>query len=246
VQWSDPDHNEDLLRAQFIANRGYAVLVVNFRGSTGFGREFMTAAVGEFGAKMQDDLLDAVRWAIDAGIADPQRIAVMGHSYGGYATLMALAQQPKSFACGIAIAGPTDLARMIETFPSYWELELTYWYSYVGDPAVPDDRERMQNVSPINLAERFERPVLIIQGEKDVRVPAEQSRTMVDRLRQHGKSVEYVAVADMGHSTGYWAHHLLVLRETERFLASCLGGRAARFDTMEWAARLSGRLPLRN
>lgn len=246
VQWSDPDHSEDLLRAQFIANRGYAVLVVNFRGSTGYGREFMTAAVGEFGAKMQDDLLDAVHWAIAKGIADPQRIAVMGHSYGGYASLLALAQQPQAFACGVDVAGPTDLARMIETFPPYWELELAYWYGYVGDPAVATDRERMQKVSPVNWAAQIERPLLIIQGAKDVRVPAEQSRTMVERLRQHGKPVEYIEVEDMGHSTGYWAHHLLVLRATERFLAACLGGRAARFDTMEWAARLSGRLPLRH
>jgi len=245
VQWSDLDQQEDLLRAQFIANRGYAVLLVNFRGSTGFGRGFMTAAVGEFGAKMQDDLIDAVRWAVDAGIADPQRLAIMGHSYGGYATLMALAQEPKTFACGIDIAGPTDLARLIETFPKYWELELSYWYGYVGDPAVSSDRERMQKVSPINLADRIERPLLVIQGEKDVRVPVEQSRVMVERLRKDGKTVEYVAVEDMGHSTGYWAHHLLVLRETERFLSTCLGGRSARIDLMEWVARLSGRLPVR-
>jgi dipeptidyl aminopeptidase/acylaminoacyl peptidase len=245
VTWSDPDHNEDLLRAQFLANRGYAVLAVNFRGSTGYGRSFMTAAVGEFGAKMQDDLIDGVRWAIDAGVADSQRIAVMGHSYGGYATLMALAQNPHAFACGIDIAGPTDLARLIETFPSYWELELGHWYGYVGDPAVPADRSRMEKVSPVNWADKIERPLLIIQGEKDVRVPAEQSVHMVDRLRRAGKSVEYVAVGDMGHSTGYWAHHLLVLRRSEEFLAGCLGGRGARFDALEWIARLSGRLPLK-
>jgi len=245
VQWGDLDRSEDLLRAQFIANRGYVVLAVNFRGSTGYGREFMTAAVGEFGAKMQDDLTDAMRWAVDKGVADPRRIAVMGHSYGGYATLMALATQPKSFACGVDIAGPTDLARLIETFPSYWELELSFWYGYVGDPAVPSDRERMQSVSPLHLADRIEQPLLVIQGEKDVRVPVEQSRDMVERLRQNGKHVEYVVVEEMGHATGYWAHHLLVLRESERFLASCLGGRAARFDPMEWVARLTGRLPVR-
>jgi dipeptidyl aminopeptidase/acylaminoacyl peptidase len=244
VVWSDPDQSEDLLRAQFLANRGYAVLVINYRGSTGYGRAYMTAAVGQFGKAMQQDLLDGAQWAIDAGIADASRIAVMGHSYGGYASLMALAQQSRRFACGIDVAGPTDLARLIETFPPYWELELSYWYSYVGDPAVAADRERMLAVSPINLAARIERPLLIMQGAADVRVPAEQSRAMVQRLREQGKPVQYVELPDMGHSTGYWAHHLAVLRHTERFLAQCLGGRAARFDALEWIARLSGRLPL--
>ena len=245
VAWSDPDQSEDLLRAQFFANRGYAVLVVNYRGSTGYGQSFALAAVGEFGGKMQDDLFDAVHWAIARGIADPERIAVIGHSYGGYATLMALAQQPRQFACGIDIAGPTDLVKLIESFPSYWELELSHWYSYVGDPAVTADRERMEKVSPLHLADRFERPVLIIQGEKDVRVPLQQSTAMVEALRKAGKSVEYVALDELGHALGYWAHHLAVLRKSERFLADCLGGRAARFDPLEWVARLSGRLPLR-
>ena len=246
VVWTDLDRSEDLLRAQFLANRGYAVLVVNFRGSTGYGQAFMLAAVGEFGGKMQDDLLDAAQWAIARGIADPQRLAIMGHSYGGYATLMALAQQPRHFACGVDISGPADLASLIESFPPYWELELSHWYGFVGDPAVPSDRERMDMVSPVHLAGRFERPVLIIQGEKDVRVPpAQQSAAMAHALRNAGKQVEYVSFADMGHSLGYWAHHLGALRKTERFLADCLGGRATRFDPLEWIARLSGRLPMR-
>lgn len=244
VTWSDPDSSEDMLRAQFLANRGYAVLLVNFRGSTGYGRQHMAAAVGEFGRAMQQDLLDGARWAVDAGIADPSRIAIMGHSYGGYASLMAVAQHPDRFACAISIAGPTDLARLIETFPLYWELELSYWYGYVGDPAVAVDRERMQAVSPINFAQRIERPVLIVQGATDARVPPEQSRSMVARMREHGKSVQYVELPEMGHSMGYWAHHLAVLRRSEHFLARCLGGRAARFDALEWGARLSGRLPV--
>lgn len=244
VNWVDLDHSEDLLRAQFLANRGYAVLVVNYRGSTGYGRAHMTAAVGQFGKAMQQDLFDGIRWAIDAGIADPDRIAVMGHSYGGYASLMAMALQPQSFSCGVSIAGPTDLARLIETFPPYWDLELSYWYSYVGDPAVASDRARMDAVSPIRVAQRIGRPLLVIQGATDVRVPPEQSRTLVARLSEQGRSVQYVELPEMGHSMGYWAHHLAVLRRVETFLASCLGGRAARTDAMEWAARLTGRLPL--
>jgi dipeptidyl aminopeptidase/acylaminoacyl peptidase len=220
------------------------VLVINYRGSTGFGRAFTTAAVGQFGAAMQDDLIDGLRWAIEHGITDPGRVAVMGHSYGGYAALMALAQHPKAFVCGIDIAGPTDLARLIESFPSYWELELNYWYSYVGDPAVEADRARMDRVSPVNLVDTIDAPLLILHGAKDVRVPVEQSASLVDRLRQRAKHVDYVVVDDMGHSLGYWAHHLLVLRHAEEFLADCLGGRSTRFDYVEWLARLSGRLPL--
>lgn len=242
VVWSDSDEN--LIRAQFFANRGYAVVVVNFRGSTGYGQAFTTAAVGEFGAKMQDDLIDAMRWAIQQGIADPQRVAIMGHSYGGYATLMALAQHPREFACGIDVAGPTDLAKLIEDFPAYWELELSHWYRYVGDPAVPADREHMNKISPVNVASRIESPLLVVQGGKDVRVPPEQSRAVVETIRKSGGRVEYLVLEDMGHALGYWTHHLAVLRASERFLADCLGGRAVRFDPLEWIARLSGRLPL--
>lgn len=245
VAWSDPDHSEDLLRAQFLVNRGYAVLAVNYRGSTGYGQSFMLAGVGEFGGRMQDDLIDALNWAIERGIADPQRIAVMGHSYGGYATLMALAREPRTFACGIDIAGPTDLAGLIESFPPYWELELSHWYGFVGDPAVAADRERMRPISPLYLADRIERPLLVFHGKKDVRVPVRQSAAIVEALRKAGKAVDYVTLDDMGHALGYWAHHLALLRKSERFLADCLGGRAARFDPVDWAARLTGRLPLR-
>ncbi len=148
------------------------------------------------------------------------------------------------FACGIDIAGPTDLPALIESFPPYWELELAQWYGYVGDPAVPADRSRMQAASPLEWAARIERPLLIVQGENDVRVRPEQAERMVQALTRAGRQVEYLPIKDMGHSLGYWAHHLLVLRTSEEFLAQCLGGRAARFDALEWAARLSGRLPL--
>ena len=157
---------------------------------------------------------------------------------------MALAREPQRFACGIDIAGPTDLPALIESFPPYWEVELDHWYSYVGDPAVPADRARMEAASPINWAHRIERPLLILHGRNDVRVRIEQSERMADALRRAGKPVRFVRIPEMGHSTGYWAHHLLVLREAEAFLADCLGGRAARFDLLEWAARLTGRLPL--
>jgi dipeptidyl aminopeptidase/acylaminoacyl peptidase len=157
---------------------------------------------------------------------------------------MGLAREPKLFACGVDIAGPTELASLIENFPAYWELELRYWYQYVGDPAVPVDRNRMDKASPLNWADRIESPLLIIQGENDVRVRAEQSARMVQALRSKGKKVQYLPIPEMGHAMGYWAHHLRVLRATETFLSDCLGGRAARFDALEWAARLSGRLPL--
>ena len=128
--------------AQFLANRGYAVLQVDFRGSTGYGRAFEQAGMGEFAGRMQEDLLDAVRWAVGAGIADPARVAIMGWSYGGYAALVGLTLTPEAFACGISLNGPTDLASLIESFPPYWTVDLSKWHDYVGDPAVPEDREK--------------------------------------------------------------------------------------------------------
>ncbi len=234
--WVDPLYAADPVHPQFLASRGYAVLQVNFRGSSGYGQAFRAAAIGEFAGKMHDDLLDAVRWAADAGIADPDRVAIMGWSYGGYAALVGLAMTPGAFACGISIAGPTDLASLIESFPPYWTVDLSMWHDYVGDPALAQDREEMTRKSPLTHARSVERPVLIVHGAQDVRVRIDQAERMVHALGAAGKPVEYLPIADMGHGVGWWLHRLKILRRTEAFLQRCLGGRANRFDPMDAVA----------
>ncbi len=244
TSWGDPMRSEHAADAQFLANRGYAVLQVDFRGSTGYGHSFLTAAIGEFAGKMQDDLLDAVRWAVDRGIADPARVAVMGWSYGGYAALVGLTTTPEVFACGVSLGGPTDLASLVEAFPPYWTVDLSTWHDYVGNPANPEDRKEMTLKSPLSHAQMLQRPVLIVHGAKDVRVRIEQAERMVDALRRAGKPVEYLAIEDMGHGMGWWVHRLAVMRRTEDFLQRCIGGRASRFDPFDavsWVwTRVSG------
>jgi dipeptidyl aminopeptidase/acylaminoacyl peptidase len=236
--WSDPISSQDAGYAQFLASRGYAVLQVNFRGSTGYGRRFLNAGMGEFAGGMQDDLQDAVRWAVDEGIADPARVAIMGWSYGGYAALSALGMTPDAFACGVSLAGPTDLASLIESFPPYWTLDLSRWHDFVGNPEIPADREEMKQKSPLQHVHKIRKPVLIVHGVRDVRVRVDQSDRMVAALRRAGKPVEYLRIPDMGHSLGWWAHRVAILRKTEDFLSTCLGGRASRldwFDGVAWA-----------
>ena len=233
TRWGNPMQSEDVTPVQFLANRGYAVLQVDFRGSSGYGRGFLNAAMGEFAGKMQDDLLDAVHWTVAGGIADPDRVAIVGWSYGGYAALVSLTMTPKVFACGISLAGPTDLATLIESFPPYWTVDLSMWHDYVGDPGIAEDRKDMTRKSPLPYAQNVERPVLIVHGANDVRVRIDQSKRMVEALRRAGKPVEYLALEDSGHGMGWWVHRLAVLRKTEDFLHHCLGGRASRFDPFD-------------
>ena len=231
--WGDPLRSEDAAHAQFLANRGYAVLQVDFRGSSGYGHRFSSAGMGEFAGKMHEDLIDAVQWAVQNGTADPTRIAIMGWSYGGYAALTGLTMTPEVFACGISIAGPTDLASLIESFPPYWSVDLSMWHDFVGDPGNALDREDMTRRSPLTHAQKLQRPVLIIQGSRDVRVRPDQAERMVLALRRADKPVEYLSIPDMGHGLGWWAHQLAVLRSTEDFLHRCMGGRASRFDPLD-------------
>jgi len=228
--WGDPQSSDDMVLMQFLANRGYAVLEIDFRGSAGYGRKLKYAAVGEFAGRMQEDLHDAVRWAVGRGIADPDRVALLGWSYGGYATLVGLTMTPQAFACGIAINAPTDLAPLIESFPAYWQVDLSLWHDFVGNPAVAADREEMVRRSPLTHAAQLERPLLLIHGARDVRVRIEQAERMIAALRSAGRAAEYLRIEDMGHSPGWWLHRLKVLRATERFLHGCLGGRASRVD----------------
>jgi dipeptidyl aminopeptidase/acylaminoacyl peptidase len=242
-QRNDWAQGEDAAFAQFFANRGYAVLRVDYRGSTGYGRSHQKSAIGEFAGRMQDDLHDGVRWAVERGLADPDRVAIAGWSYGGYAALVGMTMTPGAFACGVSYNGPTDLATLIEGFPPYWTVDLSMWYDYVGNPKVPDDRADMNARSPLHHAARAQRPILVVQGGHDVRVRIDQGDRMVQALQSAGKPVEYLRIPEMAHGLGYWAHRVKVLRRTEDFLHRCLGGRTGGFDPLEGAAWVRARLP---
>jgi len=215
---------------QFLSNRGYAVLQVNYRGSTGYGRDYMFAAEGEFAGRMHQDLIEAVDWAVEQGISDPDKVAIMGGSYGGYATLVGMTMTPTRFACGIDIVGVSDLASLLENVPAYWRPNMHLWDRFVGDPDKPADRERMKQKSPLYHADKAINPLLILHGANDPRVHQDQSDRMVEALEAAGKPVEYVVIGGEGHGFGHWKNQLTFYRKTEDFLADCLGGRSSGFD----------------
>lgn len=218
---------------QFLSNRGYAVLQVNYRGSRGYGRAFMEAGVDEFAGKMHTDLIDGVQWAIAQGIADPDRIAIAGGSYGGYATLVGLSFTPDVFACGVDVFGPSNLVSLLENFPDYWKPWMRFWYKYVGDPGNPEDRRKMEAKSPLFRVDQITRPLLIAQGANDVRCTRLESDQMVAALQTAGKEVEYILFPNEGHSLTHWKNVLVFIRKMEDFLAEHLGGRSAGFDYYE-------------
>lgn len=205
---------------QFLANRGYAVLQINFRGSSGYGRAFLEAGWKEFGARMQEDLLDAVQWAVGQGIADPGRIAIMGNSYGGYAALVGLIDSPEVFACGIDGFGPSDLAALMRTRPRAWMLK-----KFFGDCEIAADLARMKEKSPLFKADQVVRPLLIMYGAEDQRVDLEQSTKMIQALEKAGKPVESHSFPDEGHWIVGPKNRLTYYRLIEDFLARHLGGR---------------------
>ena len=221
---------------QMLANRGYAVLQVNYRGSSGYGRAFQDKAIGEFAGKMHDDLIDGVNWAVQSGVADPSKVAIYGASYGGYAAMVGATFTPDVFACAVNFVGVTDLARLLETVPAYWELGLPWWQRFVGDPAKPADRALMNAKSPLYKADKATRPVLIMHGINDPRVKLEQSDMMVDALQKAGKQVDYVTFKGDGHGNMRWNNNLAMMRKTEDFLATCLGGRSSGFDYYQLGA----------
>jgi dipeptidyl aminopeptidase/acylaminoacyl peptidase len=215
---------------EFLVNRGYAVLQVNFRGSSGYGRAFQDLAVGEFAGKMHLDLIDGVDELIRQGIADPAKVAIMGASYGGYASLVGMTFTPERFACGISFVGMSDLASLLENAPLYWELGKPWWTRFVGDPSQPQQREVMTAKSPLFQADKVQKPLLILHGANDPRVKLDQSTRMVDALRAAGKEVDFVVFKGAGHGNQKWSDNLLYYRKTEDFLSRCLGGRSSGFD----------------
>ena len=211
---------------QWLANRGYAVLSVNFRGSTGFGKDFINAGNLQWAATMHDDLIDAVDWAVAQGIADPAKVAIMGGSYGGYATLVGLTFTPDKFACGIDIVGPSNLETLLETIPPYWEPMVKQFHERMGNPTTPEGKQLLVDRSPIHKADKIVKPLLIGQGANDPRVKQAESDQIVAAMQQHQIPVTYVLFPDEGHGFARPENNIAFNAVVEQFLATCLGGRA--------------------
>jgi acetyl esterase/lipase len=214
---------------QWLANRGYGVLSVNFRGSTGFGKAFVNAADLEWGARMHDDLLDAVSWACEAGIAKPEMVAIMGGSYGGYATLAGLAFTPEVFACGVDIVGPSNLETLLATIPSYWASFYETLARRVGDPRNDDGLALLKARSPLYAADKIARPLLIGQGANDPRVKQDESDQIVTAMKANDLPVTYVLYPDEGHGFARPENRMSFYAIAEAFLSRHLGGGAEPF-----------------
>lgn len=216
----------------WLANRGYAVLDVNYRGSGGFGREFREAAIGEVSRKMHFDIVDARAWAVEQGYADPENVAVLGGSFGGLKVLTALTESPDLFVAGININGISDISTMLQEVPAYWQGWPNWYLKYIGDPEKPEDLAEIKARSPLYNAANLTASLLIIQGANDVRVIQDQADRMVAALEEAGKDVDYMLLPNAGHqfSNWGWQTRLIAYRRMERFLATHLGGRADGFD----------------
>ena len=211
---------------QLLANRGYAVLQVNFRGSTGYGKAHVKAAIGEFAGKMHDDLIDAVDWAVKQGYADRDRVAIFGGSYGGYATLVGVTFTPDVFAAAIDYVGISNLANFMRTLPAIARPHLANnWHLFVGDPDDPDQEADMLARSPITRLDQLRAPLLVIQGANDTRVVQAESDNVVKALRARGVDVEYMVKTDEGHGFLNPDNQIDMYHAVERFLAKYLGGR---------------------
>lgn len=210
--------------AQWLANRGYAVLQPNFRGSTGYGKRFVNAADKEWGGKMQDDITDGTKWLIEQGIADPGRICIMGGSYGGYATLMGLAKEPDLYACGVDIVGVANLITWMKNLPPYWRPWAHIIHERVGHPE--KEADFLKSRSPVFLADKIKAPLLIAQGANDPRVPKAESTQIRDAVKKSGGVVHYIEFPDEGHGFARPENRLKFYRMAEKFLAEHIGGRA--------------------
>lgn len=236
--WDRDLHQSNDPMLPFLTNRGYAVVQVNYRGSSGYGKAFMNAAQGEFAGKMHSDLTDAVDALVAQGVVDPKRVAISGASYGGYASLVGMTHTPGRFRCAISSVGVTDIAALLNDAPPYWELSKPKWIRYVGDPADPAQRAAMQERSPLFKADQVQGPILLMHGVHDPRVKVSQSLQMAEALRANGKPVELALFDKAGHGFQRWQDNMVAYRKTEDFLASCLGGRSGGFDFFELGAKL--------
>jgi dipeptidyl aminopeptidase/acylaminoacyl peptidase len=209
--------------AQWLANRGYMSVQVNYRGSTGYGKSFVNAGDREWGAKMHDDLLDAVGYVVDQGWADPAKVAIYGGSYGGYAALVGAAFTPDVFCCAVDIVGPSNLQTLLETVPPYWKPMIAQLYKRVGNPET--DKEFLWSRSPLSRARDIRIPLLIAQGANDPRVKQAESEQIVAALKDAGIDYEYMLFPDEGHGFAKPENREKFYAAAERFLAKYLGGR---------------------
>jgi dipeptidyl aminopeptidase/acylaminoacyl peptidase len=217
---------------QWMANRGYAVLQVNFRGSTGYGKAYLNAGDKEWGRKMHQDLLDGRDWVVKQGIADPKKVAIYGGSYGGYATLAGLAFTPTEFTCGVDIVGPSNLGTLLASIPPYWAPMKAMFTKRMGDTeAILTER------SPLYKAGDIVRPLLIAQGANDPRVKQAESDQIVAAMRKNGQTVDYLLFPDEGHGFARPENRMKFYAAAEAFLAKHLGGRVeAPSDAEKWDA----------
>lgn len=210
---------------QWLANRGYAVLAVNFRASTGFGKAFVNAGDREWAAKMHDDLLDAVDWAVREKVTTADKVAIYGGSYGGYATLVGLTFTPERFACGVDIVGPSNLETLLASIPPYWKSFFEDLARRVGDPRTENGRKLLRERSPLWRAEQIRRPLLIAQGANDPRVKQAESDQIAGAMNAKNLPVTYVLYPDEGHGFARPQNRTSFYAISEAFLSTCLGGR---------------------
>ena len=225
--------------AQFLANRGYAVLEMNFRASTGYGKAFLNAGNNQWGEKMQDDITWGVRYLVGKGIADPKRVGIMGGSYGGYATLAGVAFTPDLYHAAVSIVGPSNLITLLEAIPPYWEAGRIIMYQRMGDPTTPEGRKQMERQSPLNSAAKIRTPLLVVQGAHDPRVNRAESERIVIALRDRNFPVEYLCAPDEGHGFRRPVNNMAMYAAAEKFLALHLGGRFQEGGTPEVVKRLT-------
>lgn len=211
---------------QWLANRGYAVLSVNYRGSAGFGKTFINAADREWAGKMHDDLIDAVDWAVKQGVTTKDQVAIMGGSYGGYATLVGLTFTPDAFKCGVDIVGPSNLNTLLSTIPPYWASFFEQFAKRVGDPRTEDGKKLLAERSPLTRVDKISKPLLIGQGANDPRVKQDESDQIVKAMKAKNIPVTYVLFPDEGHGFARPENSKAFNAVAEGFLSQCLGGRA--------------------
>jgi dipeptidyl aminopeptidase/acylaminoacyl peptidase len=209
---------------QLLANRGYAVLSVNYRGSTGFGKKFLNAGDLQWGKAMHTDLLDAVAWATQQGVTAKDTVCIMGGSYGGYATLVGLAMTPDAFRCGVDIVGPSNLLTLLSTIPPYWAPLVSLFHSRMGNPTTAEGKALLTAASPLTHAAKIRRPLLIAQGANDPRVKQSESEQIVAAMKTHNLPVTYILFPDEGHGFSRPENNMAFFGAAEAFLSVHLGG----------------------